>query len=54
MANDVPDLVIHQLLIQRGKNRTLAGGAKHDLEVLGAIPHEAAHALITGNAKVIV
>ena len=48
------DLVIHQLFIQRGKNRALTGGAEHYLQVLGAIPHKAAHALIAGDTQFIV
>ena len=50
MAN----LVIHQLLIQRRKNRALASSAKHDLEVFGAVPHKTAHPLIAGNTQIIM
>ena len=38
MVDDVPNLIIHQLLVQRGKDRAFAGGAKEDLEVLRTIP----------------
>ena len=54
MVNNVANLVIHQLFIQRGKNRALAGGTEHYLQVLGAIPHKAAHTLIAGDTQFIV
>ena len=51
MVDDVPDLVIHELLVERRKHRSLAGRSEKHLEVLCAIPHQGTHAFITSNAE---
>ena len=51
MVDDVPNLVIHQLLVQWGKHRAFAGSAKENLKVLRTVPQEGSHALIPGDPQ---
>src|SRR5699024_327406 len=54
MIDDVADLVIHQLLIQRGKNGAFTTCRNQDFQTLGTIPQQGAHSFIAGNSLVIV
>lgn len=53
VVDDVPNLVIHELPIERIEHGTHAGNGEEGLKMLGAVVHETGHALVTGDAKLI-
>ena len=54
VVDNVGDLVLHELDIQRREDRALRGDGEHHLEVLGAVVHEGGHALVAVDPQVIV
>ena len=51
MIDDVLQLVIHQLLVERVEHRTHARDGKEGLQMLGTVVHECAYALIVSHIK---